>query len=68
MLKYHHLYGDGQCECARCKQLKGFNRHWTSMCYEIEGLDGCYCWECLAALLEEDEHGKEKTFIKKSVQ
>ena len=54
-MKITRCVGEGQGECKRCKELKGWNRHWTSLLYKIEGRDGTYCFECVKAIIEEEE-------------
>ena len=53
-MNYVRLEGNGQCSCKRCEEKRGWNRHWTCMCYKIEGLEGVYCGECLTELKEEE--------------
>lgn len=46
-MKIRKCVGNGQGECTRCAKLKGFNRHWTSMLYKIDGCSGTYCSQCI---------------------
>lgn len=41
----NRLIGEGQCSCHGCEAKRGWNRHWTSFCYEWNG--NVYCKECL---------------------
>ena len=45
------LRGNGQCECYGCKQKKGWNRVWTSLCYRYKGK--IYCSKCIEEILNE---------------
>ena len=56
-MKVTQCVGEGQGECKRCAELKGWNRYWTCFLYKIEGRDGCYCRDCVKAI-EEEEHEK----------
>lgn len=46
------LDGHGQCECAGCREKIGWNRHWTSMCFEYKGK--VYCSDCMAEIIEKE--------------
>ena len=62
MDKVIKLQGNGQCSCKGCKNKKGFNRHWTSMCYEVN--DEVYCSSCLKELFKVFKCSKcKKMFI-----
>ena len=50
--KVFDLDGDGQCSCYGCEQKTGWNRIWTSFCYEYKG--HIYCRKCLMELLEKE--------------
>lgn len=52
-LRITRCVGEGQGECKRCRETKGWNRHWTSFLFKIEGFEGCYCNECVNAILKE---------------
>lgn len=54
-INYIKLEGNGQCSCKRCEEKRGWNRHWTNMCFKIEGFDGVYCSECLKEILAEEQ-------------
>ena len=49
-LKITKCVGEGQAECKRCAEIKGFNRNWVSMMYKIDGYDGCYCSDCVETM------------------
>lgn len=42
--------GEGLGTCKRCCENGIWNRMWMCFLYEIEGLDGCYCYECVEEL------------------
>lgn len=48
----YQLDGNGQCECQGCKEKTGWNRCWTSSCYEYRGV--IYCSRCLREELQGD--------------
>lgn len=58
MIKYHCCPGEGQGSCKRCSDNGKWNRVWMSMLYEIDGYDGCYCFDCVKAILA-DKGGSE---------
>lgn len=39
--------GNGQGSCRRCDLNGKWNRTWMCFLYEIEGLEGCYCEDCV---------------------
>lgn len=39
--------GEGQGSCRRCDLNGKWNRTWMCFLYEIEGLEGCYCEDCV---------------------
>lgn len=45
-IKVTQCSGDGQGSCKRCSDNGKWNRHWSTFLYKIEGLDGCYCFNC----------------------
>jgi len=53
ILKITKCVGEGQGECKRCAEIKGFNRFWTSMLYKIDGYEGVYCYDCVLAISAE---------------
>lgn len=52
-IKVTHCKGEGQGECRRCKQTKGWGLNWMCFLYEIEGYKGCYCFDCVKEILKE---------------
>jgi hypothetical protein len=52
-LKITRCTGNGQGECTRCKQLKGWSREWMTFLYKIEGRDGLYCGDCVRQIAKE---------------
>lgn len=49
-VKITRCTGEGQGSCKRCSDNGKWNRNWMSMLYKIEGLDGCYCSDCIKEL------------------
>lgn len=48
--------GNGQTVCARCERLgKSYPVFWDSMLYNVPGLKGCFCSDCLAAMRTDPE-------------
>ena len=45
-MKIKKCEGDGQGSCIRCAEHGKWNRMWMCFLYEIEGINGTYCWEC----------------------
>ena len=45
-MKIKQCEGDGQGSCIRCAERGKWNRMWMCFLYEIEGINGTYCWEC----------------------
>lgn len=43
--------GEGAGSCARCEKTGKWNRTWMCFLYRIEGMDGCYCSNCVEELL-----------------
>lgn len=58
-MKITQCKGEGQGSCARCDSKGIWNRHWCSMLYKIEGLEGTYCSKCVKEIKE----GKSKCYI-----
>lgn len=54
-MKINRCTGEGQGECRRCKMNGIWNRSWMSFLYEIEGMPGVYCWECVKEISKEDD-------------
>lgn len=52
-IKITRCKGEGQGECRRCKQIKGWGLNWMCFLYEIEGYKGCYCFNCVKEILKE---------------
>ena len=47
MRKYKKCVGDGQGSCDRCTERGKWNRTWMCFLFEVEGLPGCYCRDCV---------------------
>lgn len=51
--------GEGLGSCKRCEEKGKWNRQWMCFLYTIEGLDGCYCYECAKELEEQIKRTSE---------
>lgn len=47
--------GDGQGSCKRCQEKGIWNKLWMCFLYKIDGLDGCYCEDCVKEILSEEK-------------
>ena len=47
MVKITQCQGEGQGTCKRCNDKGIWNVNWMCFLYKIEGLEGCYCRECV---------------------
>lgn len=54
-VKVYKCIGEGQAECTRCADIRGWNRCWVSMMYKIDGCNGIYCSECMNFIVNEIE-------------
>lgn len=45
--------GEGQASCTRCNEKGIWNRNWMSFMYEIEGMSGIYCKDCVEEIKKE---------------
>ena len=54
-MKITRCQGEGQGSCKRCKDSGKWNRSWMCFLYKINGLDGCYCKECVEAIKKENK-------------
>ena len=50
--------GEGQGSCKRCTDNGKWNRMWMCFLYRIEGYEGVYCSDCVAAIQEEMKNSK----------
>lgn len=46
-MKIKRAEGEGQAQCRGCKDKGRWNVQWCTFLYEIEGLDGLYCHDCM---------------------
>ena len=53
-MKITKCIGEGQGSCKKCNDMGIWNRIWTSFLYKIEGLDGCYCYDCVEKIAKEN--------------
>lgn len=49
-MKVTRCNGEGQGSCRRCETNGKWNRSWMSLLFHIEGMEGCYCSECVEAI------------------
>lgn len=56
--RVNKLDGDGMCSCRGCEQKNGWNRIWTSWCYEYKG--DIYCYSCLKEVLAKEARAMMK--------
>lgn len=57
-IKITQCKGEGQGSCTRCNSYGIWNRHWMCFLYEIEGMVGCYCENCVDELKENEHDGE----------
>lgn len=57
-LKITQCTGDGQGSCERCSSKGIWTRIWMCFLYEIEGIEGCYCNECVKEIAREMKEGE----------
>ena len=50
--------GEGAGSCKRCEDMGKWNRNWMCFLYNVEGMEGCYCYNC-AKELEGDNDQKK---------
>lgn len=53
MISVTQCKGEGQGSCKRCTDNGKWNRAWMCFLYKIEGLDGCYCSDCVKEIRKE---------------
>lgn len=53
MIIAYKCTGDGQGSCKRCEDNGKWNRAWMCFLYHIDGLNGCYCGDCVRAIAAE---------------
>lgn len=49
-LKVSQCSGNGQGSCRGCSEKGIWNSHWMTFLFHIEGLDGCFCKNCVLDL------------------
>lgn len=54
-MKITKCTGEGQGSCKRCSDKGKWNRMWCCFLYKIEGHDGCYCYNCVIEIIEEEQ-------------
>ena len=53
-MKVTQCTGEGQGSCKRCSDKGKWNRMWCCFLYKIEGHEGCYCFDCVKEITEEE--------------
>lgn len=51
-MKVTKCKGEGQGSCKKCSDEGRWNRTWMCFLYEIEGLKGCYCSDCVKKIVQ----------------
>ena len=54
-MKVTQCSGEGQGICKRCTDNGKWNMNWMCFLYKIEGLNGCYCSDCVKEITEENK-------------
>lgn len=58
-MKITQCTGNGQGSCKRCSDNGKWNSIWCCFLYKIDGLEGCYCSDCVKEIvLEQKKNGK----------
>ena len=50
-LKITRCTGEGMGSCKMCNDNGNWNASWMCFLYEIEGLEGCYCSDCVKEII-----------------
>lgn len=61
-MKVIKCQGEGAGSCKRCKDNGRWNQNWMCFLYKIEGLNGCYCSECVKEIFNEHKEKRETGF------
>lgn len=59
-MKVTKCKGEGQGSCKKCSDEGRWNRTWMCFLYEIEGLKGCYCSDCVKKIVQDNSETLEK--------
>ncbi len=54
-LKIKQCKGEGQGSCKRCTDNGKWNINWMCFLYEVEGMEGCYCADCVREIKENEQ-------------
>ncbi len=60
-MKITKCTGEGQGSCKRCSDKGKRNRTWCCFLYKIEGLEGCYCSDCVKEIQKQEENNNERS-------
>ncbi len=55
-MKITKCQGEGQGSCKRCTDNGKWNVNWMCFLYKIEGMDGCYCGDCVKEIVGHAKH------------
>ena len=53
MIVAHQCDGEGHGSCRRCLANMGWSIMWMCFLYHIDGIDGCYCGDCVRSIAAE---------------
>lgn len=53
MIIAHKCSGEGAGTCKRCNDNGKWNSNWMCFLSHIDGLDGCYCNDCVKEIAAE---------------
>ena len=53
-MKFEKCEGHGQGSCKRCADNGKWNRTWMVFLYKVDGLEGCYCYDCIKEMVKEE--------------
>ena len=59
-IKVSKCKGEGAGSCKRCTDRGKWNQNWMCFLYKIDGLDGCYCRDCVEEIRKEMEANNMK--------
>ena len=59
-IKVSKCKGEGAGSCKRCTDRGKWNQNWMCFLYKIDGLDGCYCGDCVEEIRKEMEANNMK--------
>ena len=63
-MKVTQCKGEGHGSCKRCTDNGKWNMMWMCFLYKIDGLDGCYCGDCVREREIEKERNDKAIYHK----